>query len=57
MCASRRTATYLQSVRIVAFLYETTVSLIKLIFCIKNKKAADLKLQSSRFETKHSVVI
>ena len=27
------------------FLYATTVSLIKLIFYIKNKKAVDLKLQ------------
>ena len=27
------------------FLYATTVSLIKLIFYIKNKKALDLKLQ------------
>ena len=27
-----------------AFLYATTVSLIKLIFYIKNKKAVDLKL-------------
>ena len=28
-----------------SFLHATTVSLIKLIFCMKNKKAADLKLQ------------
>ena len=27
------------------FLYETTVSLIKLIFHIKNKNAVDLKLE------------
>ena len=28
-----------------SFLHATTVSLIKLIFCMKNKKAADLKRQ------------
>ena len=45
ICTSRRTATYLQPVWIMVFLYATTVSLIKLIFYIKNKKAVDLKLQ------------
>ena len=35
----------LQTVQVMVFLYETTVSLIKLIFHIKNKKAVDLKLQ------------
>ena len=44
ICTSRRTATYLQSVRIMPFLHATTVSLIKLIFYIKNKKGVDLKL-------------
>ena len=34
-----------QPVRVMVFLYAATVSLIKLIFYIKNKKTADLKLQ------------
>ena len=35
----------LQPVRVMVFLHATTVSLIKCIFYIKNKKAVDLKLQ------------
>ena len=31
--------------RVMVFLYATTVSLIKLIFYIKNRKTVDLKLQ------------
>ena len=35
----------LQPVPVMVFLYATTVSLIKFIFYVKNKKAVDLKLQ------------
>ena len=35
----------LQPVRVMIFLYPTTISLIKLIFYITNKKTVDLKLQ------------
>ena len=34
----------LQTVPVMAFLYATRISLAKLIFYIKNKKAVDLKL-------------
>ena len=58
ICTSSRTATYLQPVWIMVFLYATTVSLIKLIFYIKNKKAVDLRLQhrinrNNSFSRKH----
>ena len=39
------------------FLYATTVSLIKLIFYVKKKKAVDLKLSTELAETNHSVGI
>ena len=45
ICISRSAGTYLQPVRVIVFLYATTVSPIKLIFYTNNKKAVDLKLQ------------
>ena len=52
---TKKYSNLLQPVRVMVFMYATAVSLIKLIFYIKNKKAVDLKLQE-RIRSKNSFI-